>query len=324
MSSSSDFEARFFGALSGVASLFFHAAVLVLFLSSPSAPPRTADVVIEIVSEPPTEKEGAASAVLEAPSHDGLPANHKLPAQKALPFDDELPSAKGAGGFREELRRRDVRFQKDMAVRARRVAALERFYEERERASQERDDAGAGEGERVYACGARDKGAVVAVTAARPMTRYADVVPVGLFPPSYLEEVVQIAREGGPSLGRFEMALPAHEVVVQLDTPAGGVFALGRRDARCVVGFSWARAVFPLTFRSMPARYIGADDDVREVLVDVKLYADASFTLKVLEGDELGFTRGTLYDHEAVSRNLQQRALGARVIRDFFGALFGG
>lgn len=324
MPSSWDFEALFFGALSAVASLFFHAAVLALFLSSPSAPPRRADVVIELLSGAPPAADPGVPDATEGPTFEEQPQG----ADDDAADDDvpalDLPEEQRSGGFRDRLRRRDVRFRQDMAARARRVAALERFVAERQRAGADGDDAGSREGEAVYACGAYDKGTAVAVTAARPMARYADVVPMGLFPEGYLEEVVQIAREGGPLLGRFEMALPRREVIVLLDEPAGAVFALGRRDARCVVGFSWAREVFPLSFRSMPAHYIDARDDVREVLVDVKLHADATFTLQVVEGDALGFTSGSLYDREAVSRNLQQRALGARVIQDLFGALFGG
>ena len=75
-------------------------------------------------------------------------------------------------------------------------------------------------------------------------------------------QVTQVKRARGPPLGRVEMALPLVEVVVSLDSPPGAVFAIGRRDVRCLVGFAWTREVFPLTFRSLPARYVDENDVV--------------------------------------------------------------
>lgn len=308
-----DFEARFFAALGALASLLLHAAVLLVLLTGrfddePTEPP----LVVEIVA-------GRAAPDHEASALAGEPPPPRRSQQEregsALPSDDARAPATD---YRERLRRRERAFQRDMAVRRARVAALERFLAER-------DDGAAAEsaGDEVRVCGAHDAGEPVAVRAARSMARYADLTPVGLFPPRYLDEVVQVAREGD-ALGRIEMALPAREVIVQLDEPNGAVFAVGRRDARCLVGFSWSRDVFPLRFRGLPARYVDADDQVRELVMDVVLHVDATFEVTVVSGDELPFTTGTLYDRDAVARNLTQRATGARVVRDFLGALLGG
>lgn len=308
-----DFESRFFAALAGLGSLLLHAIALLLFLSGSHDEPARNDVVLEIVRAPPASAESAAPTERE-----GAPLS--LPPPLEAPAEMSADEETGAGGgYRERLRRREALFEKDMELRRRRVALLEQHH-----ASAARDGGVRSGAEQVHACGAHDPGDVVPVVSARPMTRYADVVPVGLFPPRYLDEVVQVRREGGGSLGRVEMALPPRDVVIQLDAPSGAIFAVGRRDVSCLVGFSWSREVFPLHFRGLPARYVGPDDVVREVLMDVVLHEDASFDVTVRDGDALGFTSGVLYDRDAVARNLEQRATGARLVRDFLGALFGG
>ncbi len=328
-----DFEARFFAALGALASLLLHAALLLLFLASaadePTPPPR---VVVEIVRDPPVHD---ALGTRAQPESAPLPPAVPLPmppeppssadvADEASPAPRAPASRQQSEGFRELLRRREADFQRDMALRRRRVAALERFLAEPGTATSTDPSASERAADEVHACGARGPGDVVAIRAHKPMARYADVVPVGLFPPRYLDRVLQVRREGGRSLGFLEMALPPNEVIIQLDQPAGAVFAVGRRDARCLVGFSWGAKVFPLRFRSLPARYVGPDDEVREVLMDVVLHKDGSFDVSVQDGDALPFTTGILYDQRAVARNLQQRATGARLVRDVLGALFGG
>lgn len=305
-----DFEVRFFAALGALASLLLHAAVLLVFLTGrtsdePTPPPLTVEIVRERTRAP----------------DEGSPPAPDTPPPPAPASDERVPDDEDAlapaTDYRERLRRREQAFQRDMAVRDERVATLERFLAERDPVPAATD------GDAVSLCDATSSGERVLVRGARSMARYADLTPVGLFPPRYLDEVAQIARDGD-RLGRIEMALPTREVVVQLDHPAGAVFAVGRRDARCLVGFSWSRDVFPLRFRNLPTRYIDADDRVRELVMDVVLHVDATFEVTVVSGDELPFTKGALYDQHAVARNLQQRATGARVVRDFLGALLGG
>lgn len=331
-----DFEARFFAALAALASLLVHAVGLVLFVSEHKAAPPP-PLVVEIMSEPfetrpaPEAAAEEAAAPLEEPpastdephdveSNEGNEGNEGNESNEGNEGDEGEPLS--PRDYRERLRQRERAFERDMAIRRERVAALERFLQERQG-----DEAPApsppGSDEAVFMCGPKDAKEPVVITAARSMARYADLTPAGLFPARYLDEVLQVAREG-EALGRIEMALPRREVIVQLDEPEGGLFLVGRRDARCLVGFSWSRTVFPLRFRGLPARYIGADEVVRELVMDVVLHVDATFELTVVSGDALPFTRGTLYDREGVARNLEQRATGARMVRDFLGALLGG
>lgn len=338
-----DFEARFFAALAALASLLVHVALLLLLAPGTQDAPPSPPLVVELVSAPREDELGRApaegdavserapeegaleeSAFDESPFDESHLAHTDAPSRTASSLDEGSATVPSTD-YRQRLRARESAFARDMAVRRARVAALERFLDQQETQRGPGASASArGEtSDTVFLCGARDVGAPVAITAARSMARYADLTPVGLFPPRYLDEVAQVGRDKA-TLGRIEMALPAREVIVQLDEPEGAVFAVGRRDARCLVGFSWSRDVFPLRFRNLPARYVAADDSVRELVMDVVLHMDASFELTVVSGDELSFSRGVLYDREAVARNLEQRATGARVVRDFLGALFGG
>ena len=138
-------------------------------------------------------------------------------------------------------------------------------------------------------------------------------------------QVLERTRAGVVRLGTLELALPARTAAVQLDDPAGTLFSIGRQDARCLVGFSWQPdEIFPLAFTRVPARYVDAADVVYEVLLDVDVFVDGRFTLRVRDGDALPMRRGVLYDQKTVARNLSQHATGARVVKSLVESLFGG
>lgn len=307
MSRVSSFETRLLFALALLGSAIAHGLVLVVLFAAPALE-RPVPVSVEITFA--DDERGHASA-----------EDLALP-EEAPPVVSEEPTAPPSAAplhFRERLRVREAAFDEAQREREQRVVALERW--------REGQPAQAAEGEPpVAVCGAAGAERAARVLEHKSLGRYAHFAPTGLFPRRYLEDAVQVfSREGGgPPLGRIEIALPAELTLVQLDEPKGAVFALGREDARCLVGMSWGERVFPLTFTRVPARYVDDSDRVVPVLIDVTLGADGRFTLRQRGGEPLAIEGGALYDREAVARNLKGRAAGAQIVRQVFGALFGG
>lgn len=304
-----ELEAVLLAGLCAVASLLVH--VLLFVVIGGPAPREPTRLLVELRAPAAALPAAASSPTAPAPLLAAAPEEHDVDGEKEL-----IASPRDR---RALLRKRDAAFVRDMQVRAQRIAALRRH---------EASLAGPGPQPTVTTdpplrrCDDENE-EDIAVEGARSMAVYADLTPVGLFPPRYLERVWQVQRTSSRRLGFIEMALPAEELVVQLDEPRDAVFVIGHRDMRCLVGFSWSPEIFPLTFRGIPARFIDADDVITEVAIDVSLQGDASFEVTQVRGPPLPFTRGALYDRNTVARNLQQRAMGARVLRDFLGALFG-
>ncbi|MFZ9889015.1 MAG: hypothetical protein ACO3JL_16080 [Myxococcota bacterium] len=302
-----ELEAVLLAGLCAMASFLVHVLLYVVVVGP--APTEPGRLVVELRTATP-------AAV--APSSDAAEAPQRV-APGAPKHEGHEGAADSPRDRRALLRAREAAFARDMQTRADRLAALHRHDGNRGGAAAPLADIAP----QLTRCD-RESEDVIRAEGARSMAVYADLTPVGLFPPRYLERVWQVQRATPRRLGTIEMALPPEELVVQLDEPRDAIFVVGRRDRRCLVGFSWSKAIFPLTFRGIPVRFVGADDVVIETAIDVSLHADATFEIMRAQGQPLPFARGALYDQRTVARNLQQRAMGARVVRDLFGALLGG
>lgn len=303
------FDAALLRFVAVMASATLHGVVLAALLFA-EPPPEREVVRVEIVSPPPAAPAGDDDeTTLEPPP----PA-----AEPTAPPTAPAPATDAPRNYREVLAERERAFAADMEARAQRLSALDVW----------RDTDGPADSEEVAVrlCGARALERPLRVTRERDMSRYASFVPTGLFPTAYTAGMTQvIERDGGRALGRLEFALPARAATVQLDDPKGTIFSVGREDARCLIGLSWdPEEVFPLRFTHVPARWIALDDRVHEVLLDVQVLVDGSFTFDVRGGDALPFDRGVLYDQKTVARNLAQHAAGARVVHGVMESLFGG
>jgi hypothetical protein len=322
-----DTDDRFALAIGAAVSLFVHIVVLVVLVLSPDLARRDEET-IEFMPLPPEPTDAPDAPprpeldrdpddlpdLPELTPSDGPPSPNAL----VLPPRAPLPSPEEEGlTFRERLRRRDALFERDVQDRAARTAALARW--------RARHPA-AGPSESVHACRAKERGPAVRVIRSKNLDRYVDFIPTGLFPPRYargMAQVIERKRDGVAPLGHLEFAMPPREVPIPMDIPEGSIFAVGRPDARCIIGFSWTDEVFPMTFKGIPARYVDRADNVYEVLIEVKVHKDGTFRVRVEDGDPLPFTKGALYDHVNVSKKMRSQATGARVVRDVVGAIVG-
>jgi hypothetical protein len=307
----SAFESRLVRALALVASGVLHAALLIAVFAT-DLPPAQVEIPIEMIELPArAPDDGAPRDGDDEPAQD-------VTALPAPPTADDLPGGERPRHYREILRERERAFEAAMQARAQRLAALDGWRASSSRARREVPE--------VRACGAHDRGALVATEREREMERYSGFVPTGLFPSRYtagMTQVVARKRAGLKRLGMLEFALPPRTTPVQLDDPAGTLFALGRDDARCLIGMSWDdEAVFPIRFTRVPARYVDGADKVYEVRLDVDVFVDGTFALTNVEGDALPLSGGALFDQKTVARNLAQHAVGAQVVRGLVETLF--
>lgn len=306
----SGLEARLVGALALFGSALLHAGALLF--ASPLEPPRE-DVRVEVVVLDESARDDDATA-LPAPSPPVVDERDEASPPAAAPPDPAQLH------WRERLALREAEHQRHLEVKARRVAALEQAGAQRAPS--------VADPEAVYLCGAEGPGARLDVTSERDASAYAGVMPSGLFPGRYVEGMSQVRTERTPQRrGRWRFALPAEVLPIALDAPKGALLAAGRDDARCLVGVELSRGagagVFPIRFFGVPVRIVDEQDRVSSALVDVRLYDDATFELELNEGGPLPFTRGALYDHEAVGRNLREHYVGARALSDLARVLLG-
>jgi hypothetical protein len=146
----------------------------------------------------------------------------------------------------------------------------------------------------------------------------------------YIDDIAQIIgrnRDTDPKrIGFVEMALPNDVLQLELEEPRGVRIAVGRLDARCLVGFRYASKLFPFTINRAPVRIIDSQNRTVSALVDVTFFKDVSLEIVSADGTELPFKRGRLKNGNNIQRNIQDHYEAARLakgIAEAFGIKLG-
>lgn len=178
----------------------------------------------------------------------------------------------------------------------------------------------------VYDCGPTELKRRHRVREQRPLTDWVTVVPTALMPfrarpslGSYLRNVAQVSvrrARGEKRAGPVEFALPAQVLQLELEKPAGARIALGLLAGRCLVGFRYAKELFPLTLSRVPARIVGPGIPATSSLVTVTLRKDGSFVLVREEGDALPLSSGYLKNHREIASNIENHYAAARALKE--------
>jgi hypothetical protein len=265
------------------------------------------------------------------------------PEEKAAPPSVKLDSMTEKLALQQKQREERI-----AAMQARRAAAI--AAREAKRAQQGTDGSGGvkggapdtgewktGKPDAVYMCNADDKGEELHVTRARPMSEWIAIVPTVLAGfdtrpdlGGYLNRMQQISirdRNQLPKrIGWVELALPNDVLQLPLEEPHGVKIAVGRLDAKCLVGFKYAGTLFPFTIQRAPVRIIDAMNNTVNALVDVTFYKDVSMEITSVDGTPLPFKRARLKNGNAIQKNIEDHYEAARLaksIADLFGINLG-
>ena len=190
-----------------------------------------------------------------------------------------------------------------------------------------------GKPDAVYMCGADDKGDELHITKARPLSEWIPIVPTVLAGfdtrpglGGYLDHIQQVVSRDRTQLPRrigfVEMSLPNDVLQFPLEEPRGVRVAVGRLDARCLIGFKYASNLFPFSILRAPARIIDAQNNTVSALVDVTFYKDASLEITTADGTPLPFKRGRLKNAKGIQHNIEDHYEAARLakgIAELFG-----
>lgn len=296
----------------------------------------------------PTKAAAAAEEPEPAPVEEPVEPEPPAPSEAAPPA--VLPDQAAAARLAELERRRAER----LAARERRLAEREARRAARlaEAAAKAGAKAGAG-GEKggapdsgdwrtgkpsaVYLCSATGKGDEVRVSKSRPISEWVTIVPTALAGFStrpalggYLGGIQQVVgrdRTVGPRrIGFVEMSLPNDVLQIDLEEPRGVRIAVGRLDARCLIGFKYAQGLFPFSVVRAPVRLIDGQNNSVSALVDVTFFKDASLEIVAADGTALPFRRARLKNAQGITNNIRDHYEAARLakgIADLFGIKLG-
>lgn len=194
-----------------------------------------------------------------------------------------------------------------------------------------------GKPDALYLCNATDRGVELQVVKQRGIHDWITIIPTVLAGfetrPSlgkYVDGVTQIisrSRDVGPKrLGFVELSLPNEVLQIELEEPRGVRIAVGRLDAKCLVGFKYASKLFPFSIARAPVRIIDKQNNSVAALVDVTFFKDASLEITSADGTVLPFKRARLKNGNDIQRNIQDHYEAARLakgIAEVFGIQIG-
>jgi hypothetical protein len=182
----------------------------------------------------------------------------------------------------------------------------------------------------VYACTATERGEELHVHKERPLHEWVTIVPTVLAGfrtrpdiGDYLDEasqVVQREKRGLKRLGFGEVALDSEVLQIELDEPRGTRIAVGRLDARCLVGFKYTAQLFPMTLLRAPIRIVEGTKSSAH-LVDFVMFKDVSFEMRSVDGSVLPFSKGRLKNGKAIAQNIDDHYAAARFAKQIADAL---
>jgi hypothetical protein len=242
------------------------------------------------------------------------------------------PSPEEVARLAELAKRRDDR----MALREKRRAEREARRQARLAAqadaggkkggAPEASDYRTGKPDAVWMCNATDRGTELKVSKARNIHEWITIIPtvLGGFQtrPSlgrYVDDIAQVItrnRDVSPKrLGLVELSLPNEVLQIDLEAPSGVRLAVGRLDARCLVGFKYVARLFPFSIARAPVRIIDRQNNTVTALVDVTFYKDASIEITSADGTPLPFKRARLKNGNDIQRNIQDHYEVARLAK---------
>ena len=314
-------ETRLLFALAALVSAMLHASLFVGLDYGAPAPVQQLRIEIRDVDDPAQPKPTRPSASNPDDGSRGREQNELLTAGESYRRQlRENATARyaarrpGKVSWRQRLRNKEARHEAAMAEKEAKLAILGAM-------KSGLSDSFSAANTNIFRCGDTRHRRVVA-DGERDVNRYVGVFPAGLFPVRYVAQMRELS--GVTGRGRWSFALPQGSLPIVLDAPKGVLLAAGRDDRRCVVDVDVTpKTFFPLRFLQVPLRIVDQNDRVHATVVDVRLFDDGTFRLSRVAGDALPFQEGALYDHETVGRNLRRHYLGARLLRDMAGVMFG-
>jgi hypothetical protein len=296
--------------------------------------PKPAEKAVEEDAENAAE-EDAETPPQEAPAPPPSAAKEEAPSPSATPTT--TPDL-AADELAARMAERDRQRAQWLAERDKRRAEREARREARRRAADEaRRRAGApeagethGETEAVYLCTATDKGEQLTVRTERPLTSWMPIVPTvfahfqtrpGLDGWLRKTSQVYVPRK---RVGLMDLASPTEVMQFALEEPRGVTIAVGRLDARCLVGLTYRPKLFPLKLSRVPARILDRQNNSVAALVNITIFKDATLELEPFDARQpaLPFKRGALQNSKAIARNIEDHYQAVRLANQF-AELFG-
>ncbi len=187
-----------------------------------------------------------------------------------------------------------------------------------------------GEPDLVYLCNAEDKGVGYTPRTERPISSWMTIVPTafahfesrpGMM--SYVEDMKQVYVPR-KRIGLIDFAAPDRVLQLPLDKPAGTTIAIGRLDARCLIGLKYRPRLFPIELKRLPVRIIDKKNNTVSALVNIYIYKDASIDVVPFDKSQpaLPFKAGALKNSKVIARNIEDHFQAAR-LANAFAELFG-
>ena len=181
----------------------------------------------------------------------------------------------------------------------------------------------------VYQCSKDGLAQEIKVRKSRRITDWVTIVPTVLSPfktraslRSYLPRIKQVVSRRTNKvrrLGPVEFALPAEPIRLYLDSPKGWTAVLGKIEGRCLVGVKYTSRLFPLELRGVPARLLNSSGRTVDAVVNIKLYKDASFSIRSTDGVRLPFSQGRLKNSKGIKKTIADHYAAADALKNVAG-----
>ena len=182
----------------------------------------------------------------------------------------------------------------------------------------------------MYLCTATDKGEKLRVRTERPLTSWVPIVPTvfahfdtrpGLDGWLRRTSQVYVPRK---RIGLMDFASPPEVMQIKLEEPRGVTIAVGRLDARCLVGLNYRPKLFPFKLSRVPARIVDKQNHTIAALVNITIFKDATLEIEPFNADQpsLPFRKGALQNSKAIARNIEDHYQAVRIANQF-AELFG-
>jgi outer membrane biosynthesis protein TonB len=239
----------------------------------------------------------------------------------------------------QRIAERDAKRAAWMAERQKRIAERNaRRQAAREKAAREAKQKGGapeagnteGNPELVYLCTATDKGQSYQPRTERPISSWMSIVPTVFAHfetrPNLADYLGRMNQVYVPKkrLGIIDFAAPAEVMQLTLEQPAGTKIAVGRLDARCLIGLRYRPKLFPIELKRLPARIINSKNASVAALINVTIYKDASIDIAPFDASQpaLPFSSGRLKNAKQIERNIEDHFQAVR-LANAFAELFG-
>jgi hypothetical protein len=182
----------------------------------------------------------------------------------------------------------------------------------------------------VHLCTATDKGPSFQPRTERPISSWMTIVPTVFAHfetrPNLADYLGRMNQVYVPKkrLGIVDFAAPAEVLQLTLEQPAGTRIAVGRLDARCLIGLRYRPKLFPIELKRLPVRIVGSKNETVAALVNITIYKDASLDVEPFDESQppLPFRSGRLKNASQIARNIEDHFQALR-LANAFAELFG-